>query len=190
MTPSANENPSQLEQFRPYLRMLAQAQLDTHLQGKIDASDIVQMTLFEAHQGQLNFRGKSPEERAGWLRRILARNLADEVRKFRRQKRDLGLEQSMQAAVNESALRLEGWLAAGDSLPDQRAERNEQLMQLAAALEALPEEQRQAVVLHHLQGQSAAEIAAQLGRTEIAVAGLLRRGIKKLRELLQEKEAD
>lgn len=54
----------------------------------------------------------------------------------------------------------------------------------------LTDDQRQAVVLHHLQGLSAADIAAQLGRTEVAVAGLLRRGLKKLRVLLQAAEAE
>jgi RNA polymerase sigma-70 factor (ECF subfamily) len=68
--------------------------------------------------------------------------------------------------------------------------RNEDVLQLAAAIEALPEDQRQAVVLHHLQGHSAADIAARLGRTEVAVAGLLRRGLKKLRVLLQAAEAE
>jgi RNA polymerase sigma-70 factor, ECF subfamily len=179
-----------MEQFRPYLRMLARMQLEGPFQAKIDASDIVQQTLLEAHQAKEQFHGESDEERIGWLRRILARNLADEVRKFRREKRDVGLEQSLQAALCESSLRLEGWLAANDSLPDHRAMRNEQLLQLAAAIEALPEDQRQAVAWHQLQGQSAAEIAVVMGRTEVAVAGLLRRGLKKLRELLQASEAE
>jgi RNA polymerase sigma-70 factor (ECF subfamily) len=185
-----DREPTPMEQFRPYLRMLARMQLEARFQAKIDPSDIVQQTLFEAHQARGQFRGHSDRECIAWLRRILARNLADEVRKLRREKRDVGLEQSLQAAVEESSLRLERWLAADDSLPEHRAMRNEGLLQLAAAIEALPEDQRQAVVLHHLQGHSAADIAALLGRTEVAVAGLLRRGLKKLRVLLQAAEAE
>src|SRR5207237_8978309 len=105
-----------------------------------------------AHQAERQFRGTSDEEWLGWLRRILARNVADGMRKFYRQKRDVGLEQSLQAAFQESSVRLEHWLATDDARPDQRAIRNEQMLHLAAEIESLPTDQRQAVVLHHLQG--------------------------------------
>jgi RNA polymerase sigma-70 factor (ECF subfamily) len=52
----------------------------------------------------------------------------------------------------------------------------------------LPDDQRLAVELHHLRDTPVAEIAAHLGRTEASVAGLLRRGLQKLRELLQSRE--
>jgi RNA polymerase sigma-70 factor, ECF subfamily len=186
-TPLTDE-PMPLEQWRPYLCTLARMQIRTQFQAKIDASDLVQQTMLEAHQARQQFRGQSNEELLGWLRRILARNLADEVRRFSSEKRDAGLEQSLKAALCESSLGLERCLAADDSLPDHRAMREEQLRHLAAALEALPDDQRQAVILHHLQGQSAAEIAAGWGRTEVAVAGLVRRGLKRLRELLHASE--
>ncbi len=156
---NSRENPLPLEQWRPYLRMLARMQIDTHLQAKIDASDIVQQTMLEAHLARAQYTGASSEELGGWLRRIMARNLADEVRKFRRGKRDAGLEQSLQAALPESSLCLERCLAADDTLPDHRAMRREQLRCLATAIESLPEDQQQAVILHHLQGLKSAEIA-------------------------------
>jgi RNA polymerase sigma-70 factor (ECF subfamily) len=62
--------------------------------------------------------------------------------------------------------------------------RHEDLLRLARALEQLPEDQCTVVELHHLQDRAVADIAATLGRSEAAVAGLLRRGIKRLRELL------
>lgn len=49
---------------------------------------------------------------------------------------------------------------------------------------------QQAVILHHLQSLTAAEIAVQMGKTEIAVAGLLRRGLKRLRQLMQAAEKE
>lgn len=175
-----------LEQWRPYLRTLARMQIDARLQAKIDASDIVQQTMVEAHRGLNQFRGESDEELRGWLRRIMARNMADEVRRFRRGKRDAGVEQSLQAALTQSSMCMERYLAAGSSKPDHRAMRNEQLISLATAIESLPDDQRLAVTLHHLQGKSSAEIAAQMEKTEVAVAGLVRRGLKRLRELMQE----
>ena len=91
MHPPFEEIPSQrndrtsdaLDKYRPYLLMLARLQFDEKLQAKLDASDIVQQTLLEAHQAIGDFRGQSDGEKAAWLRRILARNFADELRKFR-----------------------------------------------------------------------------------------------------------
>jgi RNA polymerase sigma-70 factor (ECF subfamily) len=66
--------------------------------------------------------------------------------------------------------------------------RNEELLRMADALDQLPALQREAVVLHHLQGMSLADLASHLERSEASVAGLLRRGLAKLRELLCERD--
>jgi RNA polymerase sigma-70 factor (ECF subfamily) len=175
----------QLEQLRPYLRAIARLQIEKQFQAKIDASDVVQQTMLEACRGIDEFRGATPEELRGWLRRILSRNLADEVRRFRRGKRDAGAERSIEAGLTQSSLFLERFLAGPNTRPDEAAVRNENLGQLSAAIESLPEDQRRAVVLHHLEGRTAAEIGRELGKTEIAVAGLLRRGMKRLREVMR-----
>ena len=175
---------AELSRFRPYLLMLARLQFDEALQAKLDASDIVQQTLLEAHQSLGNFRGTSDPEKKTWLRRILGHNLADELRKFRRSKRNVHLEASLQAALDESSARLERWLAIEDGSPSECAMANEQSVALADALMKLPEDQRRAVELHHLQGVPSAVVAERLGRTEVAVAGLLRRGLQRLHELI------
>jgi RNA polymerase sigma-70 factor, ECF subfamily len=186
--PSARDDSDgiDLDRFRPYLLMLARLQFDEVLQAKLDASDVVQQTMLEAHQALADFRGTSDREKAAWLRRILARNLADEMRKFQRGKRNVNLEASLQSSLNESTVCLENWLAHEDASPSECAIANEQLVDLAAALMKLPEDQRRAVELHHLQGRPSAAVAEQLGRTEVSVAGLLRRGLKRLRELMRE----
>src|SRR5262249_2741256 len=101
-------------------------------------------------------------------------------------RRDVGRERSLERAVEESSARLEAWLAAEQSSPSQRAEKNEELLRLADALEQLPEAQRQAVILHHLQGCPLAQVAEQMGRSEGAVAGLLHRAFRRLRDLLND----
>jgi RNA polymerase sigma-70 factor (ECF subfamily) len=174
-----------LERYRDYLRLLARLHLDPWLRGKLDPSDVVQQTFLQAYRALDQFRGKSEAELAGWLRQILAHTLAQAGRDLGRAKRDVRQERSLEAALDASSARLGQWLVADQSSPSQRADRNEQLLRVAAALATLPEAQREAVVLHYWQEWPVGEIAAHLGRTPAAVAGLLKRGLKQLRQQLQ-----
>jgi RNA polymerase sigma-70 factor (ECF subfamily) len=175
-----------LEPFREYLRVLAVVHLDARLRGKLDPSDVVQQTLLRACVGFDELRGRESGVVAAWLRKILARTLADAVRDLERAKRDLNRERSLEAALDRSSARLGDWLAAEQSSPSERADKNEQLLRLADALAGLSGDTREAVVLKHCRNWTLAEIAAHLGRTPAAVASLLHRGLKQLRELLHE----
>lgn len=172
-----------LERYRAYLGLLVRHRLAERFQGKIDASGVVQQTLWEAHQGWKDLRGTSAAEVAAWLRRILVRNLTDEVRKLTAGKRDLDRGRSIEQALEQSAANL-AWLAQQQASPSQQAVRHEQVLELAAALAQLPEDQRTAVERHHLEGHSLAEVGQQMQRSKEAVAGLLFRGLKRLRQLL------
>jgi RNA polymerase sigma-70 factor (ECF subfamily) len=80
---------------------------------------------------------------------------------------------------------MEAWLAAEASSPSQQAIRQEELLRMAESLHSLPESQRRAIEMHHLQGLPLAEIATLLETTKAAVAGLLHRGLKALRMQLE-----
>src|SRR5262245_6437597 len=188
MDDGARNRGAALEPFRDYLRLLARLHLDERLRGKLDPSDVVQQTLLEACQALDRFEGNEPAQVAAWLRQILARNLANAVRDFGRDKRDVAREQSLDAAMARSSAHLAAWLAAEQSSPSERAERSEQAVRLARALAELPEGQRDVVVLRHCEGWALADISRRLGRSPAAVAGLLHRGLRQLRELLQEPE--
>jgi RNA polymerase sigma-70 factor (ECF subfamily) len=175
-----------LERYRNYLRVLARLHLDPRLQGKLEPSDVVQQTLLQAYQARDQFRGRTEAELAAWLRQILANHLANLVRDFGRDKRDVGRERSLEAALAQSSARLEAWAAAEQSSPSQRAEHQEQAVRVAEALASLPEAQREALVLQHWHGWSLDDIGKHLGRSPAAVAGLIKRGIKQLRLLLDE----
>jgi RNA polymerase sigma-70 factor (ECF subfamily) len=179
---TADREPA-VDQYRSYLLLLARMQLDARPQLKVEASDVVQHTLIEAHARQAQFAGDEAGF-AAWLRKALANNIRDALRHVRRQKRDVGRERSLEEAVENSSARLAGCIAAQESSPSMRAIRNEDLLKLSDALLELPEAQREAIVLHHLQGWSLNEVAVQLERTDAAVAGLLHRGLRRLKELM------
>ena len=180
-----------LEAYRDYLRLLAGVQLDPRLRGKLDPSDVVQETLARAHEKGEQFRGHTEAQRAAWLRQILANQLAAAVRRYLDAgKRDARRERSLSVAVEDSSARLEALLAADQPSPSQQAVRHEELRRLAEALARLPEDQRQAIELHHLHGLPVEEVARTLGRSESATGGLLRRGLKRLRELMREPTGD
>ena len=175
---------SRLEAFRNYLELLARARMDHRLRGKLDPADLVQQTLARAVAARDRFRGDDAR-RAAWLRTILAHVMIDAVRKF-------GCpgggerERSLEAALEHSSARLEAFLAADQTSPSGRAERNERLLRLADALARLPEDQRRAVELRHLEGLPLAEIAARMGRSVDAAVGLIHRGLRGLRRDLEE----
>lgn len=183
----AHEQPNwELERFREYLRLLARVQLEPRLRAKLDASDIVQDALLQAHEHRAQFRGQTEAELAGWLRTILANTLAAAARRYAADARDLARERPLQDRLARSSARIEGWLAADQSSPSERVMRVEELFRLASALERLPADQREVIELHHLKGWPVAKVAEAMQRTKPAVMGLLFRGQKKLRQLLEE----
>ncbi len=177
----------ELQRYRSYLLLLAQLQLESRVPQRIDASDIVQQTLLEAHLQHESFQGDEVRFMA-WLRRVLANNLRDAWRGLRRAKRDVACEVSLEAALGQSSARLVDLLAADQTSPSHHASQHEELLRLADALAKLPTAQQEAIRLHHLQEWTLAEVARQMNRTEPAVAGLLHRGLKQLRRILEQGE--
>ena len=183
MTDEPSESPA-LEHFDAYLRFLARTQLDGPLAKKVDPSDIVQQTLLQAHRAREQFQGNTSGEMAAWLRQILSRVIVHASRDYTSLKRDIRRERSLQNSLQHSSLCLERFLQADGSSPSHNLRQSERAIALAEALESLPEVQRQAIVMQYWHGNSLAEIGQQLDRTPSAVAGLLHRGLKKLRGVL------
>jgi RNA polymerase sigma-70 factor (ECF subfamily) len=172
------------EQFRGFLKSVAQPQWDDLLRGWGDPSDLVHQTLAEAVARLNDFKGDSEAAFAAWLRTMLKHNLLDLRRALRRPCRDRRRERSIEAESEGSSGRIEPSLAQDDPSPSDQVMLVEELNRLTAAVDRLPADQLEAVTLHHLQSLSLAETAARMGRTKPAVAGLLRRGLQQLRVLM------
>jgi RNA polymerase sigma-70 factor (ECF subfamily) len=173
-----------LESFRPYLALLARLQVGRRLQGKADPADVMQETFLEAFRDFAGFRGTTEGELMAWLRQILARNLANLVRRYHRHGRDVRLERRLEDELEQSSRSL--GLAAPQSTPSQRAAARERAVRLAAALEALPRDYGEVIVLRHLEGLPFAEVAARLGRSLDSVKKLWARALGRLRTTLRE----
>ena len=184
MSHALDDPPCTLERFRSYLHLLARLQLQGRPPARLDPSDVVQQTLLEAHRQRGQFRGQTDVERAAWLRQILAHNLADAARHLHRNKRDVRRERSLEKELGQSSAQLGLWLAAEQSSPSEQVACHEEAVRLAGALAELPVAQREALVLQHWHGLTLAQIGERLGRTPVAVAGLLKRGLKALRQRL------
>jgi RNA polymerase sigma-70 factor (ECF subfamily) len=175
-----------LAQYRDYLALLARLQVRQRLQGKVDAQDLVQETFLKAHRHFDQFRGASEREWTAWLRQILATTAANMVRHYLGSKgRDPRLERTLAEAFDHSSRCLEAGLALPHSTPSQQAMRREQSVLLADALARLPDDQREAVILRHLEALGFAEVSARMGRSVESVKKLWARGLAKLRELMR-----
>jgi RNA polymerase sigma-70 factor (ECF subfamily) len=174
-----------LELYRGYLALLARLQIGRRLRGKVEAADLVQDTFEEALRHFPGFRGTTEAELVCWLRHILAGLLANVVRRYYDTRgRDVRLERELADALDQSSRALDQGLVAAHSTPSQRAARREQAVLLADALGRLPEDYREVIVLHHLEGLTFPEVARHLGRTVDSVKNLWARGLAQLRRSL------
>jgi RNA polymerase sigma-70 factor, ECF subfamily len=169
------DTPPDLLRFEPALLLWARCQLPAWVRGKLDPADLVQQTLLEAVAAD-KLAGRPDHEVLAYLRRALTHNLIDATRKYAPTKAE--------AAALGSSVRLADWLAAEQTSPSERADRNERFERLAVALTDLPDSQRVVVELRYLHGMKVTDIAHELGKTEGAVSLLLHRAVTKLRVVL------
>lgn len=172
-----------LEQYRNYLRVLARIEIGRKLQGKVDASDLVQEVFLDAHRYFPQFRGTAEPQFAQWLREILAGTLANQVRRyFGTQARDLRLERSITADLDHSSMALGGMPVDPHSSPSEQVMRGEQSLQVAEAISLLSPDYQSVIVLRHLEGLTFPQIAERMDRSVDSVEKLWLRGLTQLRK--------
>jgi RNA polymerase sigma-70 factor (ECF subfamily) len=177
-----------LEAEREALHRLAERQLAGRIAVRVDASDIIQQTFLEAFRNFPQFAGQDVRGLVAWLQKILDHKIAGAIRDHALlQKRNISRERSMDDSQGGSTP-LKQELDAGHSSPSQKAIRGEEAERLSQALTALPDDQREAVRLRHLEGWALTDIARHLGRSPTATAGLIKRGMQALRRQLQKRK--
>ena len=174
-----------LELYRGYLTLLARLQLGRRLRSKADPTDVVQSAFLKAHRDFPGFRGTTEAELLAWLRQILATSLAGLVRRYAgTQRRDPARERDLLPELERSSAALDrGLVAAGES-PSEQAAGREQSVRLADALERLPEDYREVLILRHLEERTFPEVARRMGRSVEAVKKLWARALAQLRRIM------
>ena len=159
-----------LEACRGYLLLVAQRELDPHLQAKGGASDLVQETLLRALANIDSFQPGS--NLPAWLFTILRNLFRSDYRKRRREVED---------AEGTYAQRLKTQPSQGVHL---------EFEEFRSALEKLPQDQREALILVGASGFSYEDAAAICGCAVGTIKSRVNRARSKLGSLLYVESAD
>jgi RNA polymerase sigma-70 factor (ECF subfamily) len=168
-----------LDTCRNYLLLVATKQLDTDLQAKGSASDLVQETFLEAQRDFAQFHGTTEEELLAWLRQVLLNNIGAFTRRFRTIKRNLDREVVLEG---EGSANVGPVLPSPGPTPSSEAIEREQSAALHRALARLPEDHRRVIVLRYVEGHSFEEIASLMNRSSDAARKLWSRAMSRLRQ--------
>lgn len=143
--------------------------LGADLAARIPPEDVLQETLLESARKIGAFEDRGPGSFYRWLVSIARFKVAEARRAQRAQKRAAGVPLDGPAGAGEVAL--------AQTSPSGRVVRAEAAERVAAAIEALPDRQRDAVRLRYLEGRSLADAAAEMACTEAAVKALVARSL-------------
>jgi RNA polymerase sigma-70 factor (ECF subfamily) len=159
---------------------------------RLDASDVVQEVLVEAHRRLDGYLASPPLPFHPWLRQIAWEVLVKlHQRHLQAQKRRVGREAgAVQGLPDSSALELARRLCDPATGPSGEAIRAELRQRVQSALMALAERDREVLVLRHLEGLSVREVAEVLGVSEGTVKTRQVRALARLQKLLAGERED
>ncbi|MGD9855241.1 MAG: sigma-70 family RNA polymerase sigma factor [Planctomycetaceae bacterium] len=175
---------------RNYVALAARTQVEGWMRTKVDASDLVQQTLLEAHCNFAEFRGGTEAEWLAWLRRILNHNTHDFIRRYKTDKRHVQREVRLQAAGGDDSAGFFHDPPGHVGTPSQIVAQQEREIELADAIARLADDYREVIVLRNLQRLPFDEVAQRMDRSRPAVQMLWMRAIRKLQQQLSGSGAD
>jgi len=176
-----------LERYRAILHLAAEAQIGPKLRVRCDAHDLVQQTLIDAQKDFPAFLGCTEPEFSAWIKCIHRRNLADVIKRHvHAAGRTVLREEPLLNASSDSVCMPFAGVVGVQSTPSQHVIKAERALRLADILLSLPEPQRRAICLRHMEGMKLEAVAGELGRSVGSVAGLIDRGLAALRKTMSE----
>ncbi len=144
-----------------------------------DVEDILQDVFYELVEAN---RLLMPIEHVGaWLFRVARNRIIDLFRK----KKPESFDNVVESSEAGERLQLEDLLPSPDAGPEALYARNVLLDELDAALDELPDEQREVFIAHELEGRSFKEIAAESGVSVNTLLSRKRYAVMHLRKRLQ-----
>ena len=186
-----NGDPSAVEallaRHREPLQHMVRSRLDPALHQRLDASDIVQDVMLEASQRLSDYLREPALPFHLWLRQMAHDHVIDAYRKHRKaQRRSLDREQSLAPAAwsDQSSIELAACLRDPELTPASAAMREELQRRLHEMMDRMDAEDREILLMRHVEQLSNQQIAGLLGLTEAAASMRYLRALKKLRVLL------
>jgi RNA polymerase sigma factor (sigma-70 family) len=165
-----------IRQEQPRLRTF----IRTRVADDDDAEDILQDVFYEIVEA---YRLMKPiEQVSAWMFRVARNRIID---LFRKKKPEASSDEPVGIAEDGEALRLEDLLPSPDAGPESAYTRSVLLEELEAALEELPEEQREVFVAHELEGRTFKELAAETGLSVNTLLSRKHYAVLHLRKRLQ-----
>ena len=169
-----------LNEYRDYLLLIANQQLDRKIQGKVGGSDIVQESMLAAQQGFNRFEGDTPEQLMAWLRQILLHDVYETGRRFRgTAKRQVDREVSVPHGSTAGSP-----IVDPQNTPKTDALIQEEAQRLRKAMQELPVDYRQVLEMRNWEQLTFADIGRRLDRSEDAARKLWTRAILQLQKLM------
>ncbi len=176
-----------LERHRQRLRRMVALRLDQRLQGRLDASDVIQEAYLEASARVDEYLRQPTMPFFLWLRFLTGQKLLELHRHhLGTQMRDAGREVSLYrgSLPEASSAALAAQLLGHDSRPSEAAIRAERKIRLQEALNTMDPLDREVLALRHFEHLNNAEAAQVLGLRESAASKRYIRALKKLKEIL------
>ena len=175
---------------RPRLRQMVAVWMDPQLSRRLDPSDIVQEAFVDAHRHLPDYLRERPLPFYPWLRQFAWNHLIDLHRRHVVARRRSVLREDPRgiSLSEESMERLVRRLGTGQSDPGQRAIREEMRERVRVALETLPPQDREILVMRHLEQLPIKDIAVIQKVAEGTVKSRHFRALEKLRRLLADQE--
>jgi RNA polymerase sigma-70 factor, ECF subfamily len=175
------------QRHRDRLRRMVELRMDARLQGRIDASDVLQDGFLDLAKRVDNYLSEPGLPVFLWLRLVVSDRLAMIHRRHLGTKmRDAGQEVSLyrDPLPPASSAALASMLLGRLTSPSDAAIRAEQILQVQEAVNSLEPLDREVVALRHFEQLTRAETAVVLGISEEAGAKRYIRAMKKLKTIL------